>query len=115
MPVRRSQPTGVIRARPTPRDPASAVGIASQSPCLERISTPRSKASVISAARLKISDAAEIDFPDPRVAVGADRIRQPLAKAGAGHLRAPCRLQHIAGTGDADGHRLLGGDDLGLE
>ena len=64
MPVRRSQPTGVIRARPTPRVPASAVGIASQRPCFERISTPRSKASVISAARLNTSDAAEIDSPD---------------------------------------------------
>jgi hypothetical protein len=51
MPVRRSQPLGVIRFKEPvalkPFTPAAGVGIASQKPRLDLIVTPRSKASTM--------------------------------------------------------------------
>ena len=41
-----------------------------------------------------------IQLARPRIAVGADRVRQPLAEAGAGHLAPPRRLERLAGPGD---------------
>ena len=93
MPVRRSQPPGVIRRRRRP-GPAAAVGMASQRPCLERISD----AAVVSVDDLRRRAEHKRRRTDRRPPPGrpcADRVGEPPPEAGPTICAAPSELEPV--------------------